>query len=155
MNKQVIDLGFILKQIPDSNFSMDGFQDRLKLQKMVYLLQIFDIYLGYNFTWYLRGPYCSVLATNGFALKEFYNDVPNTDIKFQNPRTQERFEEFKKFVKGKDVDELEIAASLHYLKQTCTQPDSEIKNKVVKKQKQFTLEQIDSIWEEMRKCHLL
>ena len=57
-------LGLVLKKIPEfsDDFSMDRFNDRLKLQKIIYLLQAFDVYLGYNFGWYLRGPYCSIAS---------------------------------------------------------------------------------------------
>lgn len=155
LNRQTIELGFILKQIPDFDFSMDGFQNRLKLQKSLYLLQSFGIYLGYDFSWYLRGPYCSILSSNGFELQEHYNDIPNDKIKFKKSETQKRFMDFLKFVKGKDVDSLEIAASLHYLKQVCTLSEDKIKDKVVKKQERFTKPQVEKIWNEIIKWCLI
>ena len=151
MNRQVVDLGFILKQIPEFEFSMDSFDDRLKLQKSLYLLQSFGIYLGYDFSWYLRGPYCSILATNGFELEEIYDDIPNYKVEFKKPKTQKIFKDFLKFIKFKSVDELEIAASLHYLKLTCDSSVKDIKNKVVSKQERFTQRQVDTIWNEIKK----
>lgn len=155
MNKQVIDLGFILKQIQDSDFSMNTFQDRLKFQKMIYLLQAFNVYLGYDFSWYLRGPYCPVLTTNGFTLQEIYNEIPDEQTKFRDPSVQKRFEKFQKFVKDKGTDELEIAASIHCLKHIAVLSDDEIKTKVENKQSQFTSEQVTKIWNEMVKWELL
>lgn len=54
MNRMVVDLGVLLKNTPGYDFSMASFNDRLRLQKTVYLLQAFGIYPGYDFSWYLR-----------------------------------------------------------------------------------------------------
>ena len=118
MNRQPIDLGFILRQFPRFEFSMDGFDQRLRVQKFVYLLQAFDVYLGYEYSWYLRGPYCSTLAAAGFALAGFYGDIPEgSRMRFVSSVANERFERFKEFVGGReaDTDFLEMAASLHFL----------------------------------------
>ena len=155
MNRQVVELGFILKQIPDFGFSMDNFDNRLKLQKSLYLLQSFGVYLGYAFSWYLRGPYCSILSTNGFELNEIYDEIPTKKVEFKKSETQKKFKSFLKFMEDKNTDELEIASSLHYLKQVCTLNDDGIKNKVVMKQKRFTIKQIDELWEEIKKCQLI
>ena len=155
LNREAVELGFVLKQIEDYEFSMSEFDSRLKLQKMVYLLQAFGVYLGYDFSWYLRGPYCTVLAANGFSLKDVYAKIPPRDIKFDDKKSQKTFEKFLKFVKDKSVDELEIAASLHYLNQTCKIPDGQAKSDVENKQPRFTKAQVDSVWEEMEKCQLI
>lgn len=155
MNLQAIDLGLVLKQVPGSDFSMGTFQDRLKLQKTVYLLQAFGVYLGYDFSWYLRGPYCPVLTTNGFILQEIYDKVPNREVKFQNPKSQSQFEKFLKFVRDKTVDDLEVAASIHYTKHVFNMSDSEVKKKVENKQKRFTAEQVEGIWRDMAKWGLI
>ena len=137
MNRQVIDLGHILRQFPDLDFGMDDFEHRLRTQKFVYILQTFGIYLGYDYSWYLRGPYCTSLATIGFALSKIYGDVPyDKGLVFVNPGIQERFEQFKEFIKGRENDNgfLEIAASLHMLKKTSGLDRGEIIKKVADKQ---------------------
>ena len=155
MNREVIDLGFILNQIQDYNFSMDTFEDRLKLQKTLYLLQSFGIYLGYDFSWYLRGPYCTSLTINAFALEDIYDDIPLVPkVKFKDSDKQKLFTNFLKLVKGKNVDELEIMASLHYLKQI-RNDDVEIKKKVENKQERFSVDQIDDMWSELKKWKLV
>jgi hypothetical protein len=45
---------------------MQNFEDRLLLQKRVYFLQEFGIPFEYSFGWYIRGPYSSELADDGF-----------------------------------------------------------------------------------------
>ena len=158
MNRESVELGYILKRIDSYDFSMNEFSDRLKLQKMIYLLQAFDVYLGYDFSWYLRGPYCSVLAHNGFHLQTIYDRVPDS-VDLKNKRDRKNFERFLKFVRNKTVDELEIASSLHYLKTIHGNgggmSDGEILEKTANKQKRFTREQTDAIWKEMSECRLV
>ncbi len=152
MNRESVELGFVLKKY---EFSMDEFDDRLKLQKLVYLLQACGVYLGYDFSWYLRGPYCSLLAHNGFNLQDVYKVIPD-DIKLKDKKDRDNFEKFLEFIKDKDIDELEIAASLHYLNKVrgkCT--DEDILKKVIAKRDNFTKQQVDKIWWEMKKQQLV
>ena len=121
MDRQPFVLGFILRKFPEFDFSMDTFDGRLRLQKFIYLLQAHGVYLGYDFSWYLRGPYCSSLATDGFILEDIYADMKADSRKdrteFANSFIQKRFERFAKFIKPKVQDRvfLETAASLHCL----------------------------------------
>lgn len=155
LNREVVELGFVLKQIKDYEFSMAGFDDRLKFQKTVYLLQAFGVYLGYDFSWYLRGPYCTILAANGFSLRGIYASIPGQGVKFDDKASQKRFERFLKFVRGKSADELEIAASLHYLAQTCRTPGEEAKAEVEGRQGRFGRAQVEGVWKEMEECRLI
>ena len=157
MNRQAIDLGFILKQLPDCEyFSMSDFSSRLKLQKTIYLLQIFGVYLGYDFHWYLRGPYCSMLMANGYQLESIYNNIPNEKTKFQNADIQKKFENFLQFITGKDIDDLEIAASLHSLKQVNSdKTDEHIMQRIINKRDNFDQTMVKKMWEELKKWKLI
>ena len=118
MNRQPVDLGYVLRQLPQFEFSMRDFDHRLRFQKLVYLLQAFDVYMGYDYSWYLRGPYCSTLAASGFALDGLYEHIPEgVRMAFASPRVNGRFEDFKRRISGRENDTafLEIAASLHFL----------------------------------------
>ncbi len=156
MNRESVELGFILKQIKDYDFSMRKFNDRLKLQKLIYLLQACGVYLGYDFSWYLRGPYCSLLAHNGFALQNVYDAIPDS-IELKNKEDRNNFAKFQKFIEGMGIDELEIAASLHYLKKVRGKhvSDEDILKMVTKKRDRFTEQQVSGIWQEMKKQKLL
>jgi len=48
--------------------SVSTFDDRLILQKTVYLLQAAGIQLGYRFRWYLKGPYSPDMTANAFGI---------------------------------------------------------------------------------------
>ena len=158
LNQQAADLGYILRQFPDLDFGMGDFEHRLRVQKFVYLLQAFDIYLGYDYSWYLRGPYCTQLATIGYALTKSYASIPyDENMAFSRPSVQERFERFKEFIRGRenDNDFLEIAASLHILHKTSGMPRAAIVERVASKQGRFAEEECGRIWDVMEKWGLM
>lgn len=97
-----MDLGFVLRQFPGIEFGMHTFGRRLRIQKFVYMLQAFDVYLGYDYSWYLRGRYCSNLAASGLALAGFYADIPaGAGMHFSSPLVHDRFGRFKEFIRGR------------------------------------------------------
>lgn len=52
----------IYERIFNKSFSYGNFEDRLQMQKMVYLLQEEGVNIGhYGFDWYKHGPYSQVL----------------------------------------------------------------------------------------------
>jgi uncharacterized protein YwgA len=94
--------------IPDD--TDDGFQNRLKLQKFVYIVQAcFGLNLGYSFTIYRFGPYSTTLAD------QYYDDldssviINNGDIDLPEHFNQDRF---IRMFSGKDARWLELAATL-------------------------------------------
>ena len=52
------------------DIDMQIYKDRLILQKLIYLLDSKGVEFNYNFGWYVRGPYSSSLASDGYALSE-------------------------------------------------------------------------------------
>jgi uncharacterized protein YwgA len=48
--------------------SVKTFDERLILQKSVYLLQAAGIHMGYRFRWYIRGPYSPDMTTGAFGI---------------------------------------------------------------------------------------
>jgi hypothetical protein len=74
MNRRQIALKLVLKEL-GAQATLKTFDDRLILQKTVYLVQQFGIPLGYSFSWYLRGPYSRDLTADAFA--EFDNPLPD------------------------------------------------------------------------------
>lgn len=155
-NRTAVELGYILKQIPGYEFSVDRFDDRLRLQKTVYLLQAFGINRGYEFGWYLRGPYCSLVAMDGFDLRGVYSRIPKGETAFTTRRANELFDRFCSFVRDKSTAYLEIAASLHYLKHSGTGgSDDHIKKMVEAKRPEFTAEQVEEAWSDLSREGLI
>lgn len=48
--------------------TLESFEDRLTVQKSVYLAQAAGVDCGYFFRWYLRGPYCPELTRDAFGI---------------------------------------------------------------------------------------
>lgn len=95
---------------------MDTFEDRLILQKRIYLLQALGLFLGYRFNWYVHGPYSPDLTREAFKLVPIFKQVRK--VKFAKERSERRFDEYLRFL-GKrkdDGDWLEQLACAHFLK---------------------------------------
>ena len=81
------------------DFKVNYFNNRLKLQKYVFLLRRYGIDLGYSYNYYIRGPYSPELAN------DYYN-LPKVDGEIKLP------EDFLKLIKNKSERWLELASSL-------------------------------------------
>jgi len=97
--------------------NMSEFDNRLKYQKIIYLLQASDLSLGYGFNWYIKGPYSSPLAHDLFEIDDsiFEN---SRSITFNNhEQILNNIEKFKVKLGNniENVDYLEVLASLHYI----------------------------------------
>lgn len=146
-------LAGVLKRVY-SSFSMESFNNRLKLQKFVYLLKAFGINLGYNFNFYIYGPYSTQLMIDGYQVTEFGR---TPEVKFE-PELEEKFNKFKEFYKNhrEDIEWLEIAASVHLLKQLGLSYN-EIINKIKNKRPELNDKetQINKIIEELKEVSLI
>ena len=73
----------VFEQVFGREFHSNVFEDRLEMQKMVYLLQNMGILVGgYNFLWYKHGPYSQTLQNDILRIQlaenikiEFSNDA--------------------------------------------------------------------------------
>jgi len=101
--------GFVKRAYP--NFNMNYFNNRLKLQKFIYLVQATGLNLGYNFRLYLRGPYSTMLAREGF---EMISMEESNELKFEDVESEKKFSDMLSFIQDKkdDSDVMEILASL-------------------------------------------
>lgn len=107
----------------DKKFSMEKFDDKLQVQKIIYLLQEYGVNLGYNYEWYIRGPYCKQVSADAHV-------VLDTDVMPQPPEQvnlkADKIKEFNKILSShfNDTTWLEIAASIVYLKKQHYAQDS-------------------------------
>jgi len=153
-NEKVLVLGAILKRI--GYFDMKSFDGRLILQKTVYLLQAFGLYLGYRFSWYHYGPYSPELASNGFSLVDIFDKIPKG--RFVKKSSEKRFSEFLSFLGSKrsDAEWLELLASIHFLKRLYPYKSKEdIIDIVTKKQPYFDPEKCRKAWDHLEKHRLI
>ncbi len=95
----------------------EHFENRLKLQKYVYLARFFDLDMGYQYSMYLYGPYSPRLAEAYYNLgtnRAKYESMANALPKEFN------YARFIDLVRGKDSRWLEIAATLLSLRRSFT-----------------------------------
>ena len=151
----IYDLGIMLKNI-NAGFSMNEFNDRLILQKTIYVLKSFGIDFGYQYSWYLHGVYSPDLTRDGFKLEEIYHDIPNFTLRYASDKTQAQFEKFLTFMKDKksNPDLLEIVSSICHLN-----PTESNKNLIIKfvedKKPRFTKQQCEQMWEELEQYEVI
>lgn len=137
---------------------MDDFDDRLKLQKLIYILQSFGVYLGYDFSYYLRGPYCSNLAQTGREVNEVYGDFMSVnDGLFKDVEMEKKYNKSVKFIKELgSMDGWEIASSLHLLNNGLKLDRDECIRRVVnKKGTSFAKEDCEKIWKKLKSKKLV
>lgn len=95
-------ISFLKKELGCELRLTESFEDRLKLQKYVYLADRFGLKSGYDFNMYVYGPYSPKLA------EDYYKQL---DAEAPLP-PEFRSQDFIKLVKGKDARWLEIAATI-------------------------------------------
>lgn len=96
----------------EQELSVDTFSARKKLQKLVYLSEVFGIDMGFKFHWYIHGPYSPRLTRVMFD-KEKGKSAKIKDM----PNFEDKISELKDFL-GDDISDsnrLELVASVHYV----------------------------------------
>jgi len=99
--------------------NMESFNDRKKMQKIAYLLPVFDIDVGLDidsYGWYLHGPYNPKLTRALFEIVENPDSVVVGELSKEEIR---KVEELRTFLAEdiESVDLLELLVSLHFLVQ--------------------------------------
>jgi uncharacterized protein YwgA len=101
-------------------FKIDGFMDRLIMQKAVYLAQAAGVNLGYFYQWYLHGPYSPSLTRDEFAIAmDISADMDDSRGWKLDDASLHRLEGIKAIFSEPDRDKLarnlELLASVHFL----------------------------------------
>jgi len=122
MDQQQIGLKLTLDSL-GRPLRLDDFASRLKLQKTIYLAQAAGVQLGYQFQWYLRGPYSPGLTRDAFAIDAELNQGTDDARGWSlDPTSRQRLERLRELFQ--DIPEeqlssrLELLASVHFLRQT-------------------------------------
>ena len=140
MKPESILLELILDKL-QIKFNIETKDERIRLQKIVYLLQRCGVNLGYNYGWYIYGPYSRELTSVYYDLDTSLkcNEKDYTWYKLDES-VEELTEGIKKFesiskipdgvsiakdpTKGKDIAWLEFIASIDYLHNSPSRPTS-------------------------------
>lgn len=152
-------VGGLVKRV--SNFSPTSYNEdiieRKKFQKTIYLMQAFGIKLGFDFGWYIHGPYCSHLADVGYEIAEHYPHI--SELSFSQPEPSKIFDDYLSYMEDvKDnAEHLEIAASLHFLwvHNKDMQRDLLIEWLQTEKDLDSEFNEIEDIWKELEDERLI
>lgn len=97
-------LNSFIKALEDANilkFNKNRFNHRLKLQKYVYIANLYGLRANYDYSLYIHGPYSSELADDYYTIEDFSNEEPmQLDRRFIN------------LVNGKTERWLELASTI-------------------------------------------
>jgi uncharacterized protein YwgA len=101
-SENLISLRLVLDHL-DVPATSSTLPERKRLQKVIYLAQAAGAELGYRFSWYLMGPYSSVLTRDYFTLG------PEVDEQVANYRLTEQVQA----ALGKVTPLLEVPQGIH------------------------------------------
>lgn len=110
----------VMLALDDLGVSLDlsCFNDRLIFQKTIYLAQAAGINLGYYYHWYLHGPYCSPLTSDGYDIKTEIASEEWKEWKLSEA-SKAKLTKIKSVFSEKDrqklADRIELLASVHFL----------------------------------------
>ena len=101
-------------------FKISSFEDRLILQKAVYLAQAGGVNLGYFYHWYLYGPYSSSLTRDAYAIEcEVREGLDESKGWELDKGSQTKLERLKGLMTGGSTSDkrqqLELLGSVHFL----------------------------------------
>lgn len=142
--------------------TVGSFEDRLILQKAMYLAQAAGVQLGYFYRWYLYGPYCPQVADDAFAVNtdvaQGMNDAEDWEL---DAESKCKLARIRNWMEGEDRDvarTLELLASVHFLlarKQVSSHEPGEIGRVLRKFDKQFSDEEVEGALGELRNHDML
>jgi uncharacterized protein YwgA len=101
-------------------FQINTFEDRLILQKAVYLAQAAGVNLGYYYHWYLYGPYSPSMTRDEYAIGyELSQDLDDLEGWKLDDESLGRLRKLQTLIQKSDRSELrrklELLASVHFL----------------------------------------
>jgi len=95
----------------------ESFDQRLVLQKVVYLLQTLGVEIGYPFRWYIRGPYSPNLTADAYGMSTSRIPQPTVAADWSKVE-QSTINKLRQAIKPNRSESglwLEALASMHFL----------------------------------------
>jgi uncharacterized protein YwgA len=143
--------------------SVDSFQNRLILQKGIYLAQVAGVQLGYHYQWYLHGPYSPSLTRDEYAaVDELSQDLDDSKGWTLDDSSRETLSNLRKLINLEDQNELakklELLASVHFLitrEQVARDDDEQIAGTLKRFRKPFNKRDVKRARGELQRYGLL
>ena len=141
-------LGGLIKRIY-SDFNLNSFENRLKLQKIIFLMRSHDLDLGYNYNLYMRGPYSVALTRDAFLIDD-WTIIEETS--FTDPGTEQRFTTFINKIKPykNNTKWLEIASTLLLIRSLKNPTDEQLIKECNEIKNDYTIKEIELVLNEMK-----
>lgn len=144
-------------------FLINTFEDRLILQKAVYLAQAAGVNLGYYYHWYLHGPYSPSLTRDEYAIGcEHAQGVDDSEGWKLDDESAGRLKNLQSIIPEADRPQirrkLELLASVHFLinRRQVRQNDArEIAATLKRFNKDFREEEVQNALRELKDYGLL
>jgi len=144
-------------------FKIDSFEDRLIMQKSVYLAQAAGVNLGYYYHWYLHGPYSPSLTRDEYAIAtDISADMDESKGWKLDDTSSQRLVEIRSIFTEPERDKLakrlELLASVHFLierKQVSKVNTSRITATLEQFNKDFSKEDVKKALGELKSYGLL
>jgi hypothetical protein len=163
MDRQQIGLKLALDAL-DRTLDLSSFGHRLILQKTVYLAQACGVDLGYDFHWYLRGPYSPALTRDAFAVKAELglNAEDLRDWKL-DPRSHARLATLRNLMPTDEntsslSKRLELLASVHFVvstRQAKVSDPAGVESVLRRSKKEFTVAEVTQAIQDLTTHELL
>lgn len=143
------------------NISSDisSLDDRKRVQKAVYLAQKAGADLGYQYGWYLMGPYCPELTQDYFILQD---DISKGDTLYKEyiliDELNQKLDSIRELMQPpsnvslSQADWLELLASIEYLLNTKNETES---RNYLRNKKSHLSNYMDDAFLALRKYHLI
>lgn len=135
---------------------MCNFSIRMELQKKIYLIQeLGGLNLGFNYGWYLRGPYCSSVADAGFYIARNKCDYIKSEQSLK-PKVQAKVSHLIKACDKACTGDLtkiswyELLASVHYIMKYLKNEQkskTEVVDELIEKKDWYTRAQIEKAYD--------
>jgi hypothetical protein len=171
MGRRQIAVLLALKEL-GIDLSVDTFDQRLIVQKAIYLTQAAGLDLGYYYGWYLRGPYCSAVAKDIFAALEDPQEMAGHVAQWSlDDRSKKALARLRKLLRSPTVPAqpgaqgqeaqarwLELLASVHFLidrKQVAGHGAKEISGRLKAFNKDFGASEVEGALAELRRFNVL
>lgn len=162
MDRRQIAASLVLKHL-DIKLEMNSFDQRLLVQKALYLAQAAGLDLGYSFRWYIRGPYCPTVAQDLFAAIEDPQYLDRCLAGWSlDTSSMDRLASLRTVSYpaqgGSRARHMELLASVHFLidrKQIHSNEPAEISKKLGTFGKRFTADEVRQALSALRKQRFL
>jgi uncharacterized protein YwgA len=144
-------------------FKINSFQDRLIMQKAIYLAQAAGVNLGYYYHWYLYGPYSPSLTRDEYAIAmDISADMDESKGWKLDDISLKRLKRIRDILaepqRDKLAEKLELLASVHFLvdrKQVSKVDTSQITATLKRFNKNFSEEDVKEALGELKTHGLL